>query len=77
MSTVQEIEAAIRALSRRDKERLAADLPAILPELGFESELKEVVTSAGSLKREQTSEEEKTVDRIITDYRTERRRKRY
>jgi predicted RNase H-like nuclease (RuvC/YqgF family) len=74
MSTVQEIEAAIRALSRKDKERLAADLPAILPELGFESELKEVVAAAGSLKGEQTSEDEKTVHRVITDYRAERRR---
>lgn len=33
MSTVAEIEAAIRALSPKERERLAADLPSILPEL--------------------------------------------
>jgi hypothetical protein len=33
MSTVQEIEAAIRALPPQERERLVADLPAILPEL--------------------------------------------
>lgn len=33
MSTVPEIEAAIRALPPSERERLAEDLPAILPEL--------------------------------------------
>ncbi|MBE0544877.1 MAG: hypothetical protein IH623_26360 [Verrucomicrobia bacterium] len=33
MSTVAEIEAAIKALSSADRERLAEDLPSILPEL--------------------------------------------
>jgi len=33
MSTVAEIEAAIRALTPAERERLADDLPAILPEL--------------------------------------------
>jgi hypothetical protein len=33
MSTVQEIEAAIRALPPQEREKLVADLPAILPEL--------------------------------------------
>jgi len=33
MSTVAEIEAAIRALPPAERERLAADLPSILPEL--------------------------------------------
>ena len=33
MSTVAEIEAAIKALPPRDRERLAEDLPSILPEL--------------------------------------------
>ena len=33
MSTVAEIEAAIRALSPAEREHLAEDLPAILPEL--------------------------------------------
>jgi len=76
MSTVQEIEAAIRALSQKDKERLAADLPTILPEISSDWELKEVVAAAGSLPTEQTPEDEKTVGQVIDDYRTERRRKR-
>jgi predicted RNase H-like nuclease (RuvC/YqgF family) len=75
MSTVQEIEAAIRALSRKDKEKLVADLPNILPELTFGPELKEVIEAAGSLAHEQTRDEEKMVHRTITDYRRERRRK--
>ena len=33
MSTVAEIEAAIKALSPAERERLAEDLPSILPEL--------------------------------------------
>ncbi len=33
MSTVAEIEAAIRALPSAERERLAEDLPSILPEL--------------------------------------------
>ena len=33
MSTVAQIEAAIRALPPKDREKLADDLPAILPEL--------------------------------------------
>lgn len=33
MSTVQEIEEAIRSLSPVDRSRLVSDLPAILPEL--------------------------------------------
>ena len=33
MSTVSEIEAAIKALSPSERERLAEDLPSILPEL--------------------------------------------
>ena len=33
MSTVAEIEAAIKALSPTERERLAEDLPSILPEL--------------------------------------------
>ena len=33
MSTVSEIEEAIRALPPRERERLAEDLPSILPEL--------------------------------------------
>ena len=76
MSTVQEIEAAIRALSPKDKAQLAADLPGILPQLNSEAELKEVVAAAGTLAREQTPEEEKIVNHIITDYRAEQRRKR-
>jgi len=34
MSTVPEIEAAIKALPPSERERLAQDLPSILPELG-------------------------------------------
>jgi hypothetical protein len=33
MSTVEQIEAAIRALPARERDRLARDLPALLPEL--------------------------------------------
>jgi hypothetical protein len=33
MSTVQEIEAAIKSLSATEREKLVEDLPAILPEL--------------------------------------------
>jgi hypothetical protein len=38
MSTVQEIEAAIRSLPPEDRERLIKDLPSILPELDGDAE---------------------------------------
>jgi hypothetical protein len=41
-----------------------------------ELELREVIAAAGSLSRRQTVQEEQMVDRIIADYRKDRRRKR-
>ncbi len=76
MSTVQEIEAAIRALSQKEKKQLVADLPNILPELNSDLELKEVVAAAGSTTQEQTPDEEKLVRQVITDYRAAQRHKR-
>lgn len=38
MSTIQEIEVAIRALSKSDREQLAEDLRVILPELNADRE---------------------------------------
>jgi hypothetical protein len=43
MSTVQEIEAAIRALPPLERERLVADLPAILPELNGDAEWQRIL----------------------------------
>jgi hypothetical protein len=43
MSTVQEIEAAIRALPPQERERLVADLPAILPELNGDAAWDQIV----------------------------------
>ena len=71
MSTVKEIEAAIQALSQKDKEQLAADLPAILPELNSSLELKEVIATAGSLTCKQNCYDEEIVNRVILDYRAE------
>jgi hypothetical protein len=39
-------------------------------------DLEEVMAQAGSLKQEQTSEEEAFVQNLITEYRVEKRRKR-
>ena len=41
-----------------------------------EKELKQVIAAAGSLTRRQTPEDEEMVQRVITDYREEKRRKR-
>jgi bifunctional DNA-binding transcriptional regulator/antitoxin component of YhaV-PrlF toxin-antitoxin module len=41
-----------------------------------EKELREVIATAGSLSRRQNMEEEEMVDRIIGEYRKEKRRKR-
>jgi len=38
MSTVAKIEAAIRALPQKEREKLAADLPSILPELNDDAQ---------------------------------------
>jgi len=65
---VQEIEAAIRALSPEEKDRLAADLPRILPQLSSEMALQEVLAASGSLPHQQTAEEEELVHRAIADY---------
>ena len=44
MSTVAEIEAAIRALSPTERERLADDLPSILPELNGDAKWQRIIT---------------------------------
>jgi hypothetical protein len=46
MSTVAEIEAAILALPAKDRERLADDLPAILPELDGDAKWQRIITDA-------------------------------
>ena len=46
MSTVAEIEAAIQALPPADRERLADDLPALLPELNGDAKWQRIVTDA-------------------------------
>ncbi|MBE0544879.1 MAG: hypothetical protein IH623_26370 [Verrucomicrobia bacterium] len=43
MSTVAEIEAAIKALTPADRERLAEDLPSILPELNGDLKWQRIV----------------------------------
>lgn len=45
MSTVTEIEAAIRALSPAERERLADELPAILPELNGDAQWQRIIAS--------------------------------
>jgi hypothetical protein len=44
MSTVAEIEAAIRALPLAERERLADDLPSILPELNGDAKWQRIIT---------------------------------
>jgi hypothetical protein len=44
MSTVAEIEAAIRALPPAERERLADDLPSILPELNGDAKWQRIIT---------------------------------
>ena len=44
MSTVAEIEAAIRALPPKDREQLADDLPSILPELNGDAKRQRIIT---------------------------------
>ena len=46
MSTVAEIEAAIRALPPAERERLAEDLPSILPELNGDLQWRRIVNDA-------------------------------
>lgn len=46
MSTIAEIENAIRALSPRDRERLAEELPSILPELHGDLAWKRIVNDS-------------------------------
>ena len=43
MSTVAEIEAAIRALPPAERERLADDLPSILPELNGDAKWQRII----------------------------------
>jgi AbrB family looped-hinge helix DNA binding protein len=40
-----------------------------------EEELKKVLANAGSLRREQTAEEQKMVEQVIQEYRQEKRRR--
>ena len=47
MSTIAEIEAAIRALPPADRERLADDLPSILPELNGDAKWQRIISDAG------------------------------
>jgi hypothetical protein len=44
MSTVAEIEAAIQALPPAERERLADDLPSILPELNGDAKWQRIIT---------------------------------
>jgi hypothetical protein len=46
MSTVAEIEAAIKALPPTERERLAEDLPSILPELDGDARWQRIVNDA-------------------------------
>ena len=48
MSTVAEIEAAIRALPPTERERLADNLPSILPELNGDAKWQRIITDARS-----------------------------
>jgi hypothetical protein len=44
MSTVKEIEAAIRALPPQEREKLVEDLPAILPEMNGDAAWERIIT---------------------------------
>jgi hypothetical protein len=46
MSTVAEIEAAIKALPSAERERLADDLPSILPELNGDAKWQRIINDA-------------------------------
>ena len=46
MSTVAEIEAAIQALPPAERERLAEDLPALLPELNGDAKWERIIDDA-------------------------------
>jgi hypothetical protein len=46
MSTVQEIETAIQALPAAEREKLVADLPAILPELNGAAAWEQILSDA-------------------------------
>jgi len=48
MSTVAEIEAAIKALSPKERERLAENLPSILPELNGDLKWQQIINDATS-----------------------------
>jgi hypothetical protein len=43
MSTVKEIEDAIRSLPQKDRDQLAEDLPGILPELNGDAEWRRII----------------------------------
>ena len=43
MSTLKEIEDAIRALPKKDREQLADDLPSILPEINGDAEWRRII----------------------------------
>ena len=46
MSTVAEIEAAIRALPPKERQKLADDLPSILPELNGDAKWQRIINDA-------------------------------
>jgi hypothetical protein len=46
MSTVKEIEAAIRALPQKEREELVADLPSILPELDGDAQWERIISDS-------------------------------
>jgi hypothetical protein len=46
MNTVQEIEAAIRSLAPQQREQLAKDLPALLPELDGDAAWEKIIRDA-------------------------------
>ena len=46
MSTAQEIEEAIRTLSKKEREKLVSDLPSIFPELSTDAEWDRIVNDA-------------------------------
>ena len=48
MSTVKEIEDAIRALSPKDRAQLADDLPELLPELNDDAEWRRIINDPRS-----------------------------
>ena len=51
MSTLKEIEDAIRALPKKDREQLADDLPSILPEINGDAEWRRIINDPRPSKK--------------------------